>query len=483
MKKIFFILVCLFTCLGIVNAKTQIEYDWGRYQYVTSGDSIFLDYVYSEEGTKGVFFTGGDVYYIKKDKDDNQILRKSMDGECTYHNALFAIVEDEIICLTEVYENSEYVPYIAVFDEELNVLNVQNISDIYFESYFANLRSENDKYYVWGNAIYDKEKRMFVNLEEVLEDAPSFDLFLENDTDENFYKCLNEVLYDTHYVLFNEFILEFGDRDDIIHYLYQDGYLSIVFYDEENDTYGLEIYNEELKKIFTTDVKGIGFPGFFIKDNRVFIFELIYLEEVSENYEDITYLKMYEYDMNGNLISENNLSTILDSELSAWSGFKLWGREIFKVIPVEGGFLLTTHTVVSFKDFDPTLNEEDTINGNFPTIQKYSFIYNVETKASDSGSIVVDRENSKNGEMIRYSVQPKEGYKLDKVLVTDESGKTIEIKDSSFVMPSSNVTVEAVFVVENPNTGVFLKVGIACIIAFVCYFFIILKNMKVKQYE
>ena len=35
-------------------------------------------------------------------------------------------------------------------------------------------------------------------------------------------------------ILFNEFIFEFGDRDDIIHYSYQDGYLSIVFYDEEN---------------------------------------------------------------------------------------------------------------------------------------------------------------------------------------------------------------------------------------------------------
>ena len=59
----------------------------------------------------------------------------------------------------------------------------------------------------------------------------------------------------------------------------------------------------------------------------------------------------------------------------------------------------------------------------------------------------------------------------------------IEIRDSSFTMPNSNVTVEAIFVVDNPNTSVFITVGFACIIAVVCYFFIVQKNIKVKQYE
>ena len=54
----------------------------------------------------------------------------------------------------------------------------------------------------------------------------------------------------------------------------------------------------------------------------------------------------------------------------------------------------------------------------------------------------------------------KDGYKLDKVIVIDDRGETIEIKEDSFIMPNSNVTIEAIFIVDNPNTSVFIGIGI-----------------------
>ena len=483
MKKLLFSLICILVFVGFVSAKTEIAYDWGEYQYASSYGGIYLDYIYNNEGSKMIFYTGNKIIYIKNDSDGKQLVRSSSNDQCVSSSASFSILEDEILCVNNDWNGTSYVNFLYVYDEEFNLLNTQELSDIYFEPLFANLKSENENYLVWGLNIYDKEKQIFVNLEDIIVNAPSFDLFVEEDSLENYYKCINEVLGNTHFANFYRYFDEIDNRDEIWNITYQDGYLSIVFYDEENDVYGVDVYNNDMELILSKILNGISFPKILIKDNKIFIYELMYYDETTEDYEDITYLVMHEYDMEGNLLKEHDLSTIIDGELSLHGKLKYWGREIFNVIPTDDGFVLTTHTVVSFKAYDPTLNEEDGIRGDFPTVQKYSFVYSVDTKENDNGTIEVDKSGSKTGEMVKYNVQPKDGYKLEKVIVTDDSGNTIEIKDSSFVMPSSNVTIEAIFVVDNPNTGVFLKVGIACIITFVCYFFIILKNMKVKQYE
>ena len=83
--------------------------------------------------------------------------------------------------------------------------------------------------------------------------------------------------------------------------------------------------------------------------------------------------------------------------------------------------------------------------------ESYYLQLNVETKVTGEGTVEVVEE-TKAGEEVSFKVQPKDGYKLEKVIVTDAEGKQVVFTDYKFTMPSNNVTIEAIFVVDNPNT-------------------------------
>ena len=78
-------------------------------------------------------------------------------------------------------------------------------------------------------------------------------------------------------------------------------------------------------------------------------------------------------------------------------------------------------------------------------------------------------ENSIGGEIIQFRINANKGYVLNKLIVTTDSGETVEfdsgefiknkdgtisIDKNKFIMPFENVTIEARWKFEiNPNTG------------------------------
>lgn len=109
--------------------------------------------------------------------------------------------------------------------------------------------------------------------------------------------------------------------------------------------------------------------------------------------------------------------------------------------------------------------------------QEYSPHFYIEKKTDGNGTIEAI-EQSKSGEKIKYKVTPKEGYKVEKITIIDANGKSIEIKDNEFTMPSSPVLIEASFIVDNPNTSSNIYLGMAIIILVVGAF--IIKKNKAK---
>ena len=93
----------------------------------------------------------------------------------------------------------------------------------------------------------------------------------------------------------------------------------------------------------------------------------------------------------------------------------------------------------------------------------YSLEYKIETKTDGNGEIKAI-QNSKPGVGITFEVIPKKGYVLSEVKVTDSEGNTVTFTDNKFTMPSSDVTIEAVFVPANPNTKDLINI---CIIVFI----------------
>ncbi len=66
--------------------------------------------------------------------------------------------------------------------------------------------------------------------------------------------------------------------------------------------------------------------------------------------------------------------------------------------------------------------------------------YPIEVKASENGSIEVDKTEARENENVTVTGMPEEGYRLDKVLVNGEEAET------TFKMPADKAVVEGVFV-------------------------------------
>lgn len=85
--------------------------------------------------------------------------------------------------------------------------------------------------------------------------------------------------------------------------------------------------------------------------------------------------------------------------------------------------------------------------------QKVYYIpLNISTKVEGKGKIEVV-ESAHNGEHVTFKITPEEGYVLGVVKVTDADGNVLTFTSNTFTMPSSDVTIEATFVLENPNTA------------------------------
>lgn len=74
---------------------------------------------------------------------------------------------------------------------------------------------------------------------------------------------------------------------------------------------------------------------------------------------------------------------------------------------------------------------------------------NINVEDSIGGSVTIEPKNAASGEKVTITVKPDEGYVLDKLKVTDKNGKDIQLTEKdgkyTFIMPSTNVTVKALF--------------------------------------
>ena len=97
--------------------------------------------------------------------------------------------------------------------------------------------------------------------------------------------------------------------------------------------------------------------------------------------------------------------------------------------------------------------------------------YLIKTKTDGNGTVDVV-ENSLGGETIQFKVSTNKGYKLGSIVITTDSGETVEFSEgeiiknndgtlsidkNKFTMPFENVTIQAIFesenILKNPETG------------------------------
>lgn len=90
-----------------------------------------------------------------------------------------------------------------------------------------------------------------------------------------------------------------------------------------------------------------------------------------------------------------------------------------------------------------------------------NLVYNIATKTDGNVEVTASHVTSESGQEIEFTVTPKEGYLLKRVLVTTESGEILEFTDYKFRMPDDNVEIYAEFEkIVNPTTGFVLPIAI-----------------------
>lgn len=184
--------------------------------------------------------------------------------------------------------------------------------------------------------------------------------------------------------------------------------------------------------------------------------------------------KIYIYDFNGNIVQVITLEDALAKNDNTLDENNYY---VFNNLRVgTNGFMYSiceidydeSKSVPSYNACDRFVLENGTTVVNdskdtlvvYPDVNYYNQSWylpvNISTEVSGKGKVEVI-ETTRYGEMVTFVVVPEDGYKLESVKVTDKDGNSVVFTDYEFKMPSTDVVIEAVFVVDNPNT----LVGIA----------------------
>ena len=83
--------------------------------------------------------------------------------------------------------------------------------------------------------------------------------------------------------------------------------------------------------------------------------------------------------------------------------------------------------------------------------------------SAENGSVSASRKNASKGTVVTVTVQPKAGYVLETLTVTDKNGNVLELTDKgngqfTFIMPGSRVEIKAAFMEDNAVLSFFYDV-------------------------
>lgn len=326
------------------------------------------------------------------------------------------------------------------------------------------------------------------------------------DTDNNYFKALNLDGTIIHETIYEGSIV--GVDENYTYTLLKEEEKVYHFYKYENIT-GKQIAELEVKYEKTMDIQLSFFNNYGIVirdwwDNDCFI-----VDKGLSGYEEVTVtseiLVNENYDVKRNdLVSEEEYLNIKNYLLS--NGFYEYELSIdyaieyqnqyYTAVTKEGNISsiiginkeLTEHTITPINNEDfispyskyiqdiytynhkltiviednarcPMSNQMDHIGDqctNNVYLQIYKLKYTIDTKTDGNGTIEVDYVAVEAGTEVKFTIEPKEGYVLGEVKVTDKNGNSVVFTDYTFTMPSADVIIEATFIKKevpsNPET-------------------------------
>ena len=117
-------------------------------------------------------------------------------------------------------------------------------------------------------------------------------------------------------------------------------------------------------------------------------------------------------------------------------------------VTTDPGYELDTLSVVDVSGNPVTVtNNQFTMNRSSVIVSAtYNYaIYSVSISQAQNGTVTSDKQTAYFGETVTLTVTPNTGYSLDTLTVVDTNSNPITVTNNQFTMPSSNVTVSAIF--------------------------------------
>ncbi|MBQ7857092.1 MAG: hypothetical protein IJ351_00450 [Oscillospiraceae bacterium] len=156
---------------------------------------------------------------------------------------------------------------------------------------------------------------------------------------------------------------------------------------------------------------------------------------------------------------ENGTVTADPAQAGAWETVTL-------NVAADQGYRIETLTVINDSTGEEVQVSEDhsfTMPNSTVTVTA-SFVetaetYRVEIGPTTGGTVTIDKAYYAQGDTVILTVTPVGEYLLRSLQYTDAEGNVTTIRDGSFVMPASNVTVTAEFYKPAVITGIALVVG------------------------
>ncbi len=199
---------------------------------------------------------------------------------------------------------------------------------------------------------------------------------------------------------------------------------------------------------------------------------------VASNSTSQNIIKFYDYD--GNEIYDLSQDVNNYPNLS-YVGMKIYPRGIYfeyaeRTSGCIGGVSAYTNNLPETK----VLEAQDVVPRTYMVYYELPFLVN--TKVNGAGTVTAKQIRALTGSSVEFTVTPDPGYVLSVVKVIDSKGNVLTFTNNTFVMPSSDVVIEATFVPINPNTQTFISYIILGICALAGLLTVYLSSKK-KQYE
>ena len=212
----------------------------------------------------------------------------------------------------------------------------------------------------------------------------------------------------------------------------EEGYYLVYGYDN-NDIYTLRIYDSNLNVVLEIENDTTYKSFLFHLDNG----------KIYGCYEN-TVLEVY--DLTGKLLDSFVLGEEVVDSLDEYQNYDF---EFFN-------FAITNNNVVvsyALYNNDPVLDNPTGYNDlvkagvqALPLSFKFRLKYEVDTPIENWKVNFENKIDENDREYVELDIVPEPGYSIGKITVTDSTGAEIEVTDSKFYMPNSDVKVDVLFI-------------------------------------